>query len=393
MVNRGLKERTIRMGQPIKLLLYGSILAVIASVCSHADTGEKNTLEVGEKQPLEAAAYPLGDWSRRPMPLQICTEKNENNGSLSERVYSTWKTWVFDALAATWGRVPGISFKNVGECSSATSVDMKITLIRGGGSGTCGGGVGDCTVSGMSDASGTDGNVSTIAEADLKRTTVHEVGHGLGLLHEHQMPGRPPLCPFEQSVLDGCTRCINNNPCAAADFNNCFLDSKTSSQTLTADQRNVAQSRINDRTVISNAPVLTTYDPMSIMNYCAGVNGRQAGDYQPTRLDLLGMEMLYPSDRTYPIGCDVNCFYSSDGVIVRSDGAITSDWTARGSVNVTMQWGSIVGRAVAAAALPNGTSTVTYTFKEPRGTSIMRGSGTVSKSDSLHAAIISSVLN
>jgi hypothetical protein len=36
-----------------------------------------------------------------------------------------------------------------------------------------------------------------------------------------------------------------------------------------------------------------------------------ADDFMPTTLDLLRLEMLYPTSHTYPIGCGVGCFYGT----------------------------------------------------------------------------------
>ena len=342
---------------------------------------------------------PLNTWVRKPMPLKICTQKDEtvqngSGGPLSSAVYNVWRKWIFDSLAQTWGSVPGVSFIDAGECGPSVSAGLKITIKRGGAWGYCGQ---DCTVSGHSNSAGTDGDTGSNTALVLKNVAVHEVGHALGLLHEHQMPGRPPLCQREQAILDGCTQCVATSPCTSQilckrhDFNLCFLTNVGSDQVLTEDQCNSARGRIADRTPVSGAKILTVYDPLSIMNYCSSDNGRSTTDYHPTRLDLLGMEILYSVDRPYPLGCLQNCIYTLDGVILRTNGILTSDWTARGAVNVIMYWSSISGQNVSAAYFPPGVSQFYYNFKNPWN-EMRHGNGKVIKSDLLHAAILSAIV-
>jgi hypothetical protein len=101
------------------------------------------------------------------------------------------------------------------------------------------------------------------------------------------------------------------------------------------------------------------------------------------------MEMLYPSSRIYPIGCMNGCVFTANGAIVRTDGAITSDWTSRGAVAIFMRGGGSTTDElfVSASVLPDGRSTFPYTFKDPRGTQF-NGSGIVVKSNSAHTAVI-----
>ena len=107
--------------------------------------------------------------------------------------------------------------------------------------------------------------------------------------------------------------------------------------------------------------MLTRYNgPRSVVHYCSLFNGRDANDYTPTTLDFLGMKMLYPGGGDHPIRSEQGCFTTGDGVIVRSDGRITSDWWARGAARVTMAL-SLSGTHttwIGAEALPNGTAQV-----------------------------------
>jgi hypothetical protein len=127
------------------------------------------------------------------------------------------------------------------------------------------------------------------------------------------------------------------------------------------------------------------------MGYCATQNGRAPDDWSPTARDLLGMEMLYPADRLYPVACEQGCLYTAAGLVVRASGTVTSDWTRRGGVGVVMQSGTSSGTTLPVAGLPSGTSWYSYTFTEPRGAQLVGGAW-VNKSDALHTAILSVVL-
>jgi hypothetical protein len=295
---------------------------------------------------------------------------------------------MFAALNATWGTIPGVTFTDVGECAGA-AFDMSVTFTNDAFGGSCGRGVGNCAVNGP------DMDVSANAQSTIQGVAVHEIGHGMGLLHEHQMPGAPPLCPYEKGILDSCRSCIAasdmGTPCAVSHYKGCFGKTIVIAHILDGNERATAQRYIDDRATVSDAKVLTTYDPLSIMDYCNYTNGRDRTDFTATALDRLGMEMLYPSTRTYGIGCGGGCLYSGDGVILRSNGAITSEWAARGAAGITMTWGAFVGASIPASLLPSDRSSLTYTFPEPRGTT-RTGSGYVNKTDSLHGAIVSSLL-
>jgi len=298
---------------------------------------------------------------------------------------STLKTWVFDALARSWGQVPGLSFVDAGDCSSATNPAIRLNLQNSPGIfGHCGPIATDCLIAGPESSF-----LTPQTQTDVRQAVVHELGHGLGLAHEHQMPGRDPLCAVEQAIYEGCKTCVGGS-CSSADFLACFLYSpSTNPANLTADQMALAQARIDGRSIDANATVLTLYDPISVMNYCSAANGRDTSSFIPTLLDLLGMEMLYPSNRTYPVGCWNGCVLTASGAIVRTDGSVTSDWTSRGATEIFMRRsGSTTDElSVSASLLPDGSSTFSYTFKDPRGTEF-NGSGTVVKSNSVHTAVV-----
>jgi hypothetical protein len=357
------------------------VLMLMATVSGCGMPPEDGPDQEIEAVPRAATAFNLNNWQRRPMPLRICTSRDP---SLSGTAYPIYRGWMFSILTASWGRA-GLSFTDSGECTS--NFDVQATFFGNGFFGRCSA-TGNCKISG-------DNTVTTTSQQNIQGISIHEFGHGLGLAHEHQRPGAPPLCTREQNILDTCTRCSNAAavpmPCAAADYNGCFLKAVTTPQMLTPEEKVSARDRINDRTIDNTAKVLATYDPRSVMNYCGDVNGRPPlVDLLPTSLDLLSMEMLYPTNHVYRVGCSAGCLYTPDGVIVRSDGAVTSEWTGRGALNVSMTFNSFTGTSVPASQIPNGTTSFSYTFLEPRGTT-RSGSGIVHKNDGLHTALVASL--
>jgi hypothetical protein len=284
-----------------------------------------------------------GVYPAEPMPLKICTSEENPSGWQLPGEYDTLRTWVFQTLASTWGRVPGIAFDDVGECTTLTPDQYHLNLtLSPGDAGGCSRGASSCGIA---------GHVNN--ENRFRFVVVHEIGHRLGFPHEHQRAD-DPQCDWIKAAL-------------ATDPNNGQLRQ------------------------VSDLVLLTPAETYSVMNYCGdSLRAAKNWDYQPTAWDLLGAEMFYPMDRVYPVGCRANCVYTSNGVVVRSDGAITSSWTARGGLNVVMRWGTLEGESIAADALPNGPSNVDYTFVDPRGAR-WNGSGMVTKSDSLHAAIVTGI--
>jgi len=144
-----------------------------------------------------ATAFGLSKWSRRPMPAKFCTKLDNSqatnkNFKLSLNTYNTIRWWVIDALQETWAQVPGVTFVDMGTCLEG-SLDITIGLTAADPSvpyddrhGHCGYGTGQCTVWSY------DGDFSEDSKTKIKGTVSHEVGHGLGLIHEHQMPGGSP---------------------------------------------------------------------------------------------------------------------------------------------------------------------------------------------------------
>jgi hypothetical protein len=141
--------------------------------------------------------------------------------------------------------------------------------------------------------------------------------------------------------------------------------------------------------------LLTTYDQDSIMNYCKRPPGYGLEGYHLTDLDVLGAEMTYPLNVTYPIGCLSGCFLTaSGGAITRTDGVISTNWTMRGGENVIMV-SPVTGlnvTSVNTSALPGGTSQLTFHFQSPRTGAQLTTSGTLVNSNTAHAALVAAAI-
>jgi hypothetical protein len=372
-----------------------------------ANSGE----QVGTAQQASAVPNPVALWN---MPLFLCFTRTSGNPDEvpPDAEFATLKAEVLAALAATWDTLPGISFTVLTSCLGPPAEVLKINLLLDVGA-ACGLGKGaECTIGARTqkttDANGNEIRVIPIQMPDVPgpgftRVIMHEVGHGLGLQHEHQRPdANLGQCQYV-AKLSACNACIAQATqvgmtCAGSHYNGCFNATETASQVIVdGSHYGDMVSFIQNMEPIEQTRILTRYDPLSIMNYCGMDNGREESDFAPTDLDYLGLSMLYPgsfNDRRF--ACDRACFLKgSNGVLVSDSGKVVTDWTARGAVIANPTWvvggSTIVAPFLSAAQIPAGTGAATFSFPGPLG-GTHTGSGALTKSNSEFAAVAMTLL-
>jgi hypothetical protein len=389
--------------QKIRFPLAAGILAVMVSACEGLP--EQAPADITESVEQPVAAYQFGTWNAWTMPVDVCFTKNTDpkcncptpttctTCTPTDTQYTDLKALAMTGLQESWGLVPGISFVNRGECTSSMTSYLHIKIAWGPGwGGACGVGVG--TTCGLGGGTANDND-----KKFYKAIIGHEVGHGLGLAHEHQ---RVDADNCNKNIVDACNRCKTafdaGKTCTAADWNLCASPNPAVTTAVYyapgSDQYGKIGEMLGNNAPVSTLERLTPYDPISIMNYCAGKNGRDGLDDRPTAWDLLGMEMIYPLNTTYRIGCKSGCFVTGTGAITRTDGSVTTAWMERGALSITMidpKTGQNV-TSLSTSAIAAGSTQLTFTFKAPRTNTSLTTSGTLVNDNAAHTSLVNAIV-
>ena len=364
----------MRLGT-IECGLLASVALLQACGCSSDD-------EEGLNVVAAAQMTPGGSWSPHDMPLKIRYSVTEELDAASEKAtpeqFSAIQALAEQGLSETWGQLPGVSFRTV---SSEEDVQVRIRWARKGRA------YGETIL----------GGTGVVLTADpthpdrTKNAVVHEMGHVLGLQYLQQRPdAESHNCAAIRETVEACRAC-RDGVCTDPEFQGCTGQSRSGVPAeKRAERVGEIWGRIGPR---PDAVVLTKHwDPYSSMNFCNEEAGRPETDYMPTPQDMLAMEMLYPVRTGNPIGCGDGCFYTDGGVIVRVDGSITTDWVARGSVDVIMRINGELGTYLTVLSLPNGESQQRFPFWDPVWFRKLWAEGQVIKANGVHTAVLNSLL-
>jgi choice-of-anchor A domain-containing protein len=255
---------------------------------------------------------------------------------------------------AQWEAPSSLKFVDNGKCDSEGSLDelkpagsregyLTIALTDGHDGGDCAAGYksrGGATTGrgGLADVFQCELGVGGTTK-NSEYITLHEVGHGLGMMHEHK-----------RGVRDATGKLVHI-PEVCYDIVQAYLADPTNGN-LTPEEGDYW---------------VTAYDPLSVLNYCAP---------RPnvlTALDRLGIEMTYPKPDPLPVVCSHGCIKRANGsLVLRENGLFTNDWQARGgdalAVYIVDGWGAMWGKGgFSAQNVDPGTYSVRYSLFDAWG--------------------------
>ncbi len=213
----------------------------------------------------------------------------------------------------------------------------------------------------------------------------------------------------------GCAECTNNacSPdllsscaCSSGQYHSCFGGLDTSQYTLNLDDYEDATKARNNIQPNSSPMLVTDYDKVSIMSYCGAEYGRYHNNsdpnqtwWEPSALDHLGAEILYPKEEDLDLACKLGCVRGGFGLIVRSDGEIVDEWSARGAKpwwTSDLEWklesATVASGAVLDASYLGDGGFVSYSAENKWNSKTATGKMDVVVDDGQWTAVVSAIL-
>lgn len=295
------------------------------------------------------SAYPGTNWAANGYTVNFCFV---NSGLARE------KGVVRNAINSSWGASSGLHITwpaNIGTdlCpqspAGSGNVDrsyLPIYLRAASGPGDWGGscqpGYGgrmsksDCGGSVACQCQFSTASFETDPDAWLSNVSIHEIGHGLGLPHEHQRRDRPS---------DISSTCVDPNNASANWVSG------------------------GNYQILTDLVLLTRYDGLgSIMSYCRDWDQNGVWDTPPSAelsdMDRLGIEMMYP--KNYGRKPVLSGFGDASGsqYIVRSDTAtqLNVDWVVRGALTGSLRNVQWANASTVLSTSPNPSIVITTTM-------------------------------
>lgn len=319
-----------------KMLRLASCL-LVTTVLAACGIGGKVELIDSESKKQKLAAKPgySGVWPDHNIKLCFTDLNVNNDKKLSDKEFNMAKEAITEGLRESWAASSAVSF-SIG-CTGNT-LPIKLNWTKDDGQpqygGACGYGPSTTCVVETKFPENYDHPDNyddlNLYLLRLKGIAIHEVGHALGIPHEHQRADstgetwEEPLCTNKQAAYDK----------AIIDISIYANDESDEAKKIIENAKNI----IKNHEQIPSLEKLTPHDPFSIMNYCRNDNLVALGMYPDkdravafpplSYLDRLGIEMLYPVSFQPEIRGDL-CF----GKICREERLrFVTEWFARGAL-------------------------------------------------------------
>jgi hypothetical protein len=413
------------------LLLPSLLLAASAVGCSAMEEVSESEGGLSESEAQfgstseELAVYTPG-WVPWGSTIRVCFRGVPVAAPPSAPAENTARPIIMDVLKTGWQASAAITFQDEGTCRGTTNAAgefvfnaeseqwLKI-LLTDGGAGACPPPFGPGATCSLNITGGENG---------IRFFATHEVGHALGMGHEHQRDDQPP-CPDQQVQLDywhtvsqgtpappSCKTCMNaccpNNVNAVWPYDaacgGCFGPGVTQPD-------RAARAEYELLSIIADPDLVKMTIPQpwtSVMDYCTVSPYPAPFGPRPAMLspmDRLGIEMTYPfsfSRRPAAMGTGISNFDGSS-VIVRSSAptTLTLDWITRGahlSFFTSVRWRSLPSGTIVSTSKswsPTLSNAVTYEVEanDAFGRHHSWTGATFTPSDAKYHAIVSTPVN